>query len=199
MSPNEALRIETLDNGLTVVLKEMHTAPIISHWVWYRVGSRCEEDGIRGISHWVEHMQFKGTEKFPADTLEKTIARCGGMWNAFTNKDYTAFFEKMPADYLDLAIDLEADRMVNSRYPENEVESERTVILSELEGDENDPTEKLDRAMLRAAYQDHPYRFEVIGLKEDLLKITRDELYGYYRSYYAPNNAVVCISGDFEP
>ena len=103
-----------LRNGLEVRLKPIHTAPLISTWVWYRVGSRNEVPGITGISHWVEHMQFKGTPQFPANELDRAISRDGGIWNAFTWLDWTAYFETMPQDRADLSLRLEADRMQNS-------------------------------------------------------------------------------------
>ncbi|MEM5774599.1 MAG: insulinase family protein, partial [Anaerolineaceae bacterium] len=137
---------ETLENGLSIYLKEIHTAPLISHWVWYRVGSRNEIPGKTGISHWVEHMQFKGTAKFPAGLLDRAISRDGGMWNAFTNTDWTAYFEVMPSDKIDIALELEADRMMNSLFEPDEVESERTVIISEMEGSENEPLYRLGTA-----------------------------------------------------
>jgi zinc protease len=107
----ETVTRNTLPNGLTIHLKEIHTAPIISHWVWYRVGSRDETPGNTGVSHWVEHMQFKGTPTFPASILDKAISREGGMWNAFTHLDWTTYYETLPADKIDLALALEADRM----------------------------------------------------------------------------------------
>lgn len=188
----------TLSNGLEIRLKEIHTSPIISHWVWYRVGSRNEKPGQTGISHWVEHMQFKGTPRFPAGVLDKAISRDGGMWNAFTHLDWTTFFETVPLEKIDLALDLEADRMANSLYEPQEVESERTVIISEREGNENEPTMILDEAVQGAAFDTHPYHYEVIGLKDDLKRITRDELYQHYRSHYHPANAVLAMAGDFD-
>ncbi len=186
-----------LPNGLMVQLKEIHTAPLISHWVWYRVGSRNEIAGKTGISHWVEHMLFKGTRQFPAGVLDKAISRDGGMWNAFTYLDWTAFFETLPADKIDLGLELEADRMVNSLFDPEEVDSERTVIISEREGSENEPLFRLDEAVQHAAFERHPYRVEVIGEKEDLLLISRDDLYNHYRAHYHPSNAVLAIAGDF--
>ena len=186
-----------LDNGLTIKLKEIHTAPIISHWVWYRVGSRNEIPGNTGISHWVEHMQFKGTPDFPGGILDKTISREGGYWNAFTYLDWTAYFEVLPAGKIDIALRLEADRMVNSIYEPSEVDSERTVILSEKEGQENDPYSRLSRLVQEQAFVSHPYKNEVIGSTEDLLAIQRDDLYGYYRKNYNPENAVLALAGDF--
>ncbi|GAB4494487.1 MAG: pitrilysin family protein [Anaerolineales bacterium] len=188
----------TLANGLQILLKEIHTAPLISHWVWYRVGSKDEPTGKTGISHWVEHLQFKGTAQFPANMLDKAIAREGGTWNAFTFLDWTTYYETMPAAKIDLALRLEADRMVNSRFDPAEVESERTVILSEREGNENEPLFRLGEAIQAAAFRVHPYHHEVIGDAADLRAITRDELYQHYKTFYVPNNAVLAVAGDFE-
>jgi zinc protease len=186
-----------LSNGLEVRLKEIRTAPIISHWVWYRVGSRNEHPGITGISHWVEHMQFKGTPKFPPGVLDRVISREGGQWNAFTYLDWTTFFETLPAEKIDIALELEADRMVNSRFDPDEVNSERTVIISEREGNENDPLFRLGEKIQSSAYKKHAYHHEIIGDKKDLRKITRDQLYSHYKTHYGPNNAVLAIAGDF--
>lgn len=188
----------TLENGLKVLLKEIHTSPLISQWIWYRVGSRDEPTGQTGVSHWVEHMQFKGTPQFPASVLDKAIAREGGQWNAFTFMDWTTYYETMPAAKIDLALRLEADRMVNSEFDPQEVESERTVIISEREGSENEPLFQLGESMQQAAFRVHPYHHEVIGDMADLLTITRDQLYAHYRAYYQPNNAVLALAGDFE-
>lgn len=188
----------SLENGLQVLLKEIHTAPLISSWIWYRVGSKDEPTGKTGISHWCEHMQFKGTPQFPASTLDKAISREGGTWNAFTFLDWTTYFETMPADKIDLALRLEADRMVNCSYDSREVESERTVIISEREGEENEPLFRLGEAIQAAAFKAHPYQHQVIGEKADLFTISRDDLYQHYQSYYHPGNAVLAIAGDFD-
>lgn len=190
--------VETLSNGLKVFLKEIHTTPIVSSWLWYRVGSRDETPGRTGISHWVEHMQFKGTPQFPANVLDKAISREGGVWNAMTYLDWTAYYETMPADKIDLALRLEADRMVNSQFNDNEVASERTVIISEREGNENDPLFQLGEAVQHAAFRIHPYHHEVIGDMADLRAMTRDDLYNHYRAFYVPNNAVMAVAGDFD-
>jgi zinc protease len=187
-----------LANGLTIHLKEIHTAPIISHWVWYRVGSRNETPGITGISHWVEHMQFKGTKMFPAGVMDKAISREGGYWNAFTYLDWTTFFETLPADKIDLALRLESNRMAETQFDPQEVESERTVIISERQGHENEPLFRLGEAIQKTAFSHHPYHHEVIGENEDLRSITRDDLYRHYRSHYVPNNAIVAVAGDFD-
>jgi zinc protease len=183
---------------MKVLLKEVHTSPIISSWIWYRVGSRDESTGRTGVSHWTEHMQFKGTKKFPANVLDKAISREGGRWNAATSRDATHYYETMPADKIDLALQLEADRMTNSLFNNKEVASERTVIISEREGHENEPLFRLTEAVQQIAFRVHPYHHEVIGDKADLHTITRDDLYDHYRRYYVPNNAVLSVAGDFE-
>lgn len=188
----------TLENGLEIMLKEIHTAPLISHWVWYRVGSRDEVTGKTGISHWVEHLQFKGTLKFPADELEKSVSRSGGIWNALTYLDWTTYYETMPADKIDLALSLEADRMANSVFDPLEVEKERTVVISERQGRENHPGFLLREALRAAAFRVHPYHHEILGDLADLQTISRDDLFQHYRSYYTPNNALIAIAGDFD-
>ncbi len=187
-----------LANGLKILLKEIHTAPLISAWVWYRVGSRDEVTGHTGISHWCEHMQFKGTPQFPSSVLDRAVSRDGGMWNAFTYFDWTTFFETMPADKIDLGLRIEADRMVSSLFDEKEVASERTVIISEREGSENEPYFLLGEAVQNAAFRLHPYHHEVIGDLPDLKSMSRADLYGHYHTFYAPNNAVISVAGDFK-
>jgi zinc protease len=187
-----------LSNGLTVMLKEIHTAPITSLWLWYRVGSRNEIPGVTGISHWTEHMQFKGTERFPAEVLDKAVAREGGYRNALTFLDWTTYFETLPADKIDLALDLEADRMYNSQFTPEDVESERTVIISERQGNENEPMFLLAEEVQAAAFRVHSYHHEVIGDMIDLETMQRVNLYNHYRTYYVPSNAVLTVAGDFE-
>ncbi len=193
----ESILKTRLRNGLEVRLKEVHTAPLISGWVWYRVGSRHERAGITGISPWVEHMQFKGTPDFPAGVLDRAISRDGGYWNALTWVDWTSYFETMPADRIDLALRLEADRMVHSEFSPSEVKSERTVIISEREGHQNEPTFRLTEEVQAAAFRVHSYHHSVVGDMADLQTMTRDQLYEHYRRYYVPSNAVLAIAGDF--
>jgi zinc protease len=188
----------TLSNGLTILTKEMHHIPLVSQWVWYRVGSRNELKGKTGISHWVEHMQFKGTKKYPINVLDKEISRDGGIWNAMTSLDWTTYFETMPAHKIDIAIDLEADRMRNSLIDEDETSLERTVVISEREGNENEPLFRLGESIQKAAFKHHSYAHQVIGDLQDLKKISREELYFHYRNHYTPDNALVAIVGDFE-
>jgi len=195
---NKETLFYTLDNGLTVHLKEIHTAPIISTWVWYRVGSRNETSGKTGISHWVEHMQFNGTEKFPKRVLDREISRVGGIWNAMTYLDWTTYFETLPTHAFEISLALEADRMKNSRFDPDEVNRERSVILSEREGNENQPHFLLGEAVQETAFEDHPYKNQVIGSTNDLKLITRDDLYDHYKQYYHPGNAILAIAGDFK-
>src|SRR5438552_938856 len=192
------MRAETLDNGLLILLAEQRTVPVATFWVWYRVGSRNEMPGLTGISHWVEHMLFKGTPTHPKGMLTRHIDRLGGRWNAFTWKDYTAYHEVLPADHLGVAITLEADRMINTVMEPAEVESERTVIISEREGSENYPAYLLREEVDAAAHKVHPYRIPVIGWKDDLRAITRDDLSHHYQTYYHPNNAVAVAVGPFD-
>ena len=187
----------TLENGLTILTREMHHVPLVSHWAWYRVGSRDEPEGKTGISHWVEHMQFKGTPRYPISVLDQAISRDGGVWNAMTYLDWTTYFETLPSNKIDIALDLEADRMQNSLYDAGETELERTVIISEREGNQNEPMFRLNEAVRKAAFKSHPYRHEVIGEMEDLKAITRDDLHRHYKRYYTPANAVIAVAGDF--
>lgn len=188
----------TLKNGMKVMLKEIHTAPIVSSWIWYKVGSRDEPTGKTGVSHWTEHMMFKGTKKFPGGMLDKAVSRDGGRWNASTSRDSTRYYETMPAAKIDLALRLESDRMTKSLFDPKEVASERTVIISEREGSENEPMFRLGEAVQAASFRVHPYHHEIIGDMADLRSMTRGDLYDHYRAYYVPNNAVLCVAGDFE-
>ncbi|MCD6355748.1 MAG: insulinase family protein [Anaerolineaceae bacterium] len=195
---NATVNKHILDNGLTILTKEIHHAPLISHWVWYRVGSRNEIPGKTGISHWLEHMQFKGTPNYPFHVLNAEISKVGGFWNAMTYLDWTTYYETLPADQAEIAFDLEADRMVNSVFDPKETELERSVVISEREGNENEPVFRLSERMQKASFDFHPYAQQVIGEKEDLRTMTRDDLLAHYHQYYTPANAVVAIAGDFK-
>jgi zinc protease len=197
LSTKNGTSAHQLDNGLTVLIKEMHHAPVTTFWVWYRVGSRNERSGITGVSHWVEHMMFKGTEQFPRGTLDNIVSREGGLWNAFTWLDFTTYFETLPANRFDLSLRIESDRMINSVFDPNEVNAERTVIISERQGHENSPMFRLGEEIQAAAFRVHSYHHEVIGDMADLQSMTRDDLYGHYRTFYAPNNAIAVAVGDF--
>ncbi len=187
----------TLDNGLKVMVQESHSAPVVSVWLWYRVGSRNETPGITGISHWVEHMLFKGSERWPNGAADQAVARVGGVFNGMTWYDFTAYYETLPAEKISLALDIEADRMVNVHFDEQDVDSERTVIISERQGNENSPLFRLTERLIETAFRVHPYGHETLGSIDDLQTMTRDDLYRHYRTYYVPNNAILAISGDF--
>jgi zinc protease len=198
VAPERSFERRTLPNGLTIITKEMHSAPVVSFWVWYKVGARNEHVGITGVSHWVEHMMFKGTPTMGKGQMDIMVAENGGTFNAFTSNDWTAYFETLPADRLDLGIRIESDRMVNSLFDPDEVASERTVIISEREGTENEPDRLLGEEIAAAAFKVHPYGHSIIGWKSDLRTMTRDDLYNHYKTYYAPNNATVVVVGDFD-
>ena len=192
------IREAHLDNGLMVLLKPVRTAPVATFWVWYRVGSRNEVPGITGVSHWVEHMMFKGTPTLSKGEIMRVINRNGGVDNAFTSNDYTAYFELLPSDRIDLALRIESDRMVNASFEPAEVASERTVIISEREGAENEPRFWLGEEVQALAFKVHPYHHDTIGWKTDLETMTRDDLYAHYKTYYVPNNAIIVAAGDFD-
>ena len=192
------VREELLDNGLRVLIQEVHTAPLASVWCWYRVGSKDERPGLTGVSHWVEHMNFKGTTNIPREKVKGIIEQYGGYWNGYTWIDQTTYTETATRDALDHMLFIEAERMANCLYDAADVESERTVIISELQGGENDPEQLLDQELTAAAFHAHPYRHPTIGWLGDLQTMTRDDLYSYYRQHYVPNNATLVIVGDVD-
>src|SRR5262245_542448 len=189
---------EVLDNGLRVLVQEVRTAPLASVWCWYRVGSKNEGPGLTGVSHWVEHMNFKGTTNIPRDKVKGIIEQFGGYWNGYTWIDQTTYTETATRDVLDRMLFIEAERMANCLYEPADCESERTVIISELQGGENDPDQLLDQELTATAFRAHPYGHPTIGWLGDLQTMTRDDLYGYYRRYYVPNNATLVIVGDVD-
>jgi zinc protease len=187
-----------LDNGLKVLVQQVHTAPLASVWCWYKVGSKDEGPGLTGVSHWVEHMNFKGTRNIPRDQVKGIIEQFGGTWNGYTWIDQTTYLETASRDALDRMLFIEAERMSACLYDEADCESERTVIISELKGGENDPEQLLDVELTAAAFRVHPYQHPTIGWLRDLETMTRDQLYGHYRRYYIPNNATLVIVGDVD-
>jgi zinc protease len=179
-----------------VLVQEVHTAPLVSVWCWYGVGSRDETAGLTGASHWVEHMNFKGTTNIPRDDMKGMVERFGGMWNGYTWIDQTAYLETAARSALDRMLYIEAERMSSSLFDPDECESERTVIISELQGAENDPEQVLDTEVTATAFRAHAYRHPTIGWLHDLQSMTRDDLYAHYRRYYSPCNATLVIVGD---
>jgi zinc protease len=190
------LRFEYLPNGLKVVVREIHTAPLVSVWCWYRVGSGDELPGHTGVSHWVEHMNFKGTVNIPREQMKGIVERFGGMWNGYTWIDQTTYLETAGRAALDRMLFLEAERMAYGLYEPGDCESERTVIISELQGGENDPDQLLDTEVMATAFRAHPYQHPTIGWLEDLRAMTRDDLVSHYRRFYIPNNATLVVVGD---
>src|SRR6476646_6351507 len=192
------MRATTLDNGLKVIVREEHAAPLASVWCWYRVGSKDERPGLTGVSHWVEHMNFKGTTNIPRNQVKGIIEEYGGSWNGYTWIDQTTYLETASRDALDRMLFIESERMANGLYHPDDCESERTVIISELQGGENDPDQLLDQELTATAFKAHPYRHPTIGWLSDLETMTREDLYSYYRRYYVPNNATLVIVGDVD-
>jgi zinc protease len=192
------LRKTTLDNGLKVLIQEEHTAPLASVWCWYKVGSKDEGPGLTGVSHWVEHMNFKGSTNIPRDEVKGIIEQFGGTWNGYTWIDQTTYMETATRDALDRMLFIESERMANCLYLPEDCETERTVIIAEQQGGENHPDQLLDQELTATAFKAHPYRHPTIGWISDLRSMTREDLYGYYRRYYIPNNATLVIVGDVD-
>ncbi|MFO7916425.1 MAG: pitrilysin family protein [Candidatus Krumholzibacteriales bacterium] len=189
----------TLENGLHVITYEMHTAPVIYSRLTYNVGSKYEPYGQTGISHIVEHMMFKGTRKFPKGTIADLISANGGIFNAFTSNDITVYYELLPKNKIDLAFDIESERMHKCELDPTEFASEIQVIAQERrQRTENSARGKRREEVNTLIYKNHPYRHPVIGWMEDILSITRNQAYDYYRRYYTPNNATLVLCGDFD-
>jgi zinc protease len=190
---------KVLPNGLKVLLKEEHKAPVATFQIWYRVGSRNECLGRTGLSHMLEHMMFKGTKKYGPKTFSQTVQRNGGNDNAFTSHDYTAYFETFAADRIGISLDLESDRMQDLLIEPKEFAAEREVVKEERRMRyEDDPVNTMVEQMMSVAFSAHPYQWPVIGWMADISNFTRDDLYNHYRTYYVPNNATIVVVGDFD-
>lgn len=196
-SVTQGVRKTVLENGLTVLTKEVHTSPVVSVQVWYRVGSRNEAPGVNGIAHQLEHLMFKGTTDRPIQ-FGRLFNALGSDSNAFTSYDETAYFDTVERNKLQAVLTLEADRMHNSVLGPSQLASEKRVVISELQGYENNPSYRLNRAVMRAAFPDQPYGLPVGGTKSDVEKFTPAEVQKYYKTYYSPNNATLAIVGDFQ-
>jgi zinc protease len=191
---------KTLANGLRVIVKTDHRAPVVVNQVWYKAGSMDETYGVTGVAHVLEHMMFKGTKEVPSGEFSKRIAAVGGRENAFTNRDHTAYFQTLQKDRLELAMKLEADRMHNLILSADEFAKEINVVMEERRmRTEDSPHSRLYEALMAAAYQTHPYHHPVIGWMQDLKNMTVDDARRWYENWYAPNNATVVIAGDVEP
>lgn len=190
---------QVLKNGLKVLVKEDHRSPVVVSQVWYKVGSSYEPQGITGISHMLEHMMFKGTDKHPAGEFSKIIAANGGDENAFTGQDYTAYFQTMAADKLDVSFDLEADRMRSLHLLPDELKKELEVVTEERRmRTEDNPQAKLGEYFSSVAYTSSPYKHPVIGWPSDIANYQVDDLKAWYARWYAPNNATLVVVGDVD-
>jgi zinc protease len=197
---DEPVTTFTLDNGLKVVVIEDHRAPVVVQMIWYRVGAADEPPGHSGIAHFLEHLMFKGTEKVAPNAFSGIVEAQGGDDNAFTSWDYTAYFQRIAADRLDLVMEMEADRMRNLRLTEDDVATERQVILEErAQRTDSDPGALLTEQMRAAQYMNHPYAIPVIGWRHEMEALSREDALSYYERFYAPNNATLVIAGDVEP
>ena len=189
-----------LDNGMKVIVKEDHRAPVVVSQIWYKVGSSYEPDGVTGISHVLEHMMFKGTEKLGPGEFSRIISALGGNENAFTSRDYTAYFETLAVEHLERALELEADRMRNVRLDPAEFAKEIEVVKEERRlRTEDKPSGKVFEQFNAVAWRSSPYRNPVIGWMNDLEHMTVDDLADWYRRWYAPNNATLVVVGDVRP
>lgn len=187
-----------LDNGLKVLLSEDHKSPAVTFQIWYRVGSRNEEDGKSGLSHFLEHMMFKGTPTVGPEEYAKIIGKNGGRSNAFTTQDVTVYFATMSRDKIGIEIDLEADRMANALLDGKYFEAEKKVVIEERRlRTEDNPVSALGEVTAAVAYTVHPYRRPVVGWMQDVERLTREDLRKHYQTYYAPNNAYIVVTGDF--
>ncbi|MEN8259932.1 MAG: pitrilysin family protein [Pseudomonadota bacterium] len=190
----------SLDNGLKVLVKEDHRSPIVVSEVWYKVGSSYESGGVTGISHVLEHMMFKGTDKHPAGEFSRIIASNGGRENAFTGQDYTAYFQSLEKSRLEVSLELEADRMRNLRLVENDFAKELQVVLEERRMRTDDaPRSKTYEHFMAMAFSNSPYKNPIIGWPSDIEHLTVADLRNWYGRWYAPNNATLVVVGDVEP
>ncbi len=201
LEANAASRVAEfkLANGMQVVVVPDLRAPVVTHMVWYRVGAADEPKGVSGIAHFLEHLMFKATDKIPSGEFSKTVARLGGNDNAFTGHDATAYFQRVAKDRLPKLMEMEADRMINLRLDEKEVLTEREVIIEERRSrTENSPQAILDEQMSAALYQHHSYGIPVIGWMHEMQKLSRADALAFYKRHYAPNNAILVVTGDVQ-
>ncbi|MCM2282055.1 MAG: insulinase family protein [Bdellovibrionaceae bacterium] len=188
-----------LPNGLVVLLAEDHSAPLISYQTWFRVGSKDEEPGYTGIAHLFEHMMFKGAKRYTGEQFDTILQANGATNNAFTSYDYTGYYENLPSSKLELVIDIESDRMENLNVTEDNLRSEREVVKEERRYRvDNNPHGMLSEVLYGTAFRVHPYRWPVIGYMADLNNINLAKSIEFYRQFYAPNNAVIVVAGDFD-
>ncbi|WP_397389919.1 M16 family metallopeptidase [Polynucleobacter sp.] len=189
-----------LSNGLKLIVREDHRAPTVAHMVWYRAGSMDEVNGKTGVAHVLEHMMFKGTDKVKSGEFSRLVAAVGGRENAFTSRDYTAYFQQVEKSKLDEVMKLEADRMSNLNFDDAEFLKEIQVVMEERRlRTEDNPSSLLNESLMATAYMSSPYRHPVVGWMNDLVNMKATDARDWYRSWYKPNNATVVIAGDVDP
>lgn len=197
---DEAVTTFVLDNGMQVVVVEDRRAPVVQHMVWYRAGSADEPKGSSGVAHFLEHLLFKATDTLASGELSATVARNGGRDNAFTSYDYTAYFQRVAADRLELMMRMEADRMRNIRLTESDIETERKVIIEERnQRTESSPNALFGEQVAAAQYLNHRYGAPIIGWMHEMRALDMQDALDFYEIYYAPNNAILVVSGDVTP
>ncbi|WP_370399792.1 M16 family metallopeptidase [Sulfitobacter sp. JB4-11] len=197
---NEAVTSFTLDNGMDVVVVEDHRAPAVQQMVWYRAGSADEPIGSSGVAHFLEHLLFKATDKMEAGEFSATVAANGGRDNAFTSYDYTAYFQRVAADRLELMMQMESDRMRNIRLTPENIRTERNVILEERnQRTDNSPGALFNEQVNAAQYLNHRYGVPIIGWRHEMEQLDLEDALSFYETYYSPNNAILVVSGDVEP
>ena len=187
----------TLENGLQVVVLPNHRAPVVTHMIWYKFGAADEKPGESGVAHFLEHLMFKGTPKVPDGKFSTTIKKLGGTDNAFTSHDYTGYYQNVPREHLAKAMEMESDRMMNLVLKEEQIASEREVIIEERrQRVDNTPQAKFQEQLMTALFVNHPYSTPIIGWLHEMKELTREEVLSYYNIWYAPNNAILIVSGD---
>ncbi|MCE0505493.1 insulinase family protein [Roseivivax sp. GX 12232] len=197
---DDAVTTFTLDNGMDVVVVEDHRAPVVTHMVWYRAGAADEQPGVSGVAHFLEHLLFKGTETLEPGEFSETVAANGGDDNAFTSYDYTGYFQRVAADRLGLMMQMEADRMVNLQLDQEDILTERDVIIEERnQRVENNPSALFSEERNAAQFLNHPYGTPIIGWKHEAENLTLDDALAFYDRFYAPNNAILVVAGDVTP
>ncbi|MEP2715993.1 pitrilysin family protein [Pseudophaeobacter sp.] len=200
ITPEELITSFSLDNGMEVVVVEDHRVPVVQHMVWYRAGSADEPIGQSGVAHFLEHLLFKGTETLAPGELSATVAANGGRDNAFTSYDYTAYYQRVASDRLELMMRMESDRMVNLRLSEQDIVTEREVILEERnQRTDNNPRALFGEQLNAAQYLNHRYGQPVIGWRHEMEELDMADALSFYGTYYAPNNAILVVSGDVDP
>ncbi|MCG5234769.1 M16 family metallopeptidase [Xanthobacter oligotrophicus] len=189
-----------LDNGLQVMVIPDHRTPVVTHMVWYKVGSADEQAGKSGIAHFLEHLMFKGTDAHPQGQFSAEVARLGGQENAFTSQDYTAYFQRVAKEHLEKVMGFEADRMTGLKLSDEVVLPERDVVLEERRmRTDNDPGARLSEVLQATTYVNHPYQHPIIGWEHEIKGLNREDALAFYRRYYAPNNALLVVAGDVDP